>query len=168
MSAGLITPALSMTVDKDALILMVQSFQINSPAGSATFLSDFSGLQKARADNTVYSQCSRLLSLSSEFIWSHCAAGHVCVYSQIKLQVLSLSLLVFLSLLSTPSYFHVLSLVSSSLSFHAAVQLLIASSCCCARWQLKIKQEIEVQSLKTRSLFRLKGLALKCLYLSID
>lgn len=156
MSAGLITPALSMTVDKDALILMVQSFQINSPAGSATFLSDFSGLQKARTDNTVYSQCSRLLSLSSEFIWSHCA-GHVCVYSQIKLQVLSLSLLVFLSLLSTPSYFHVLSLVSSSLS-----------SCCCARWQLKIKQEIEVQSLKTRSLFRLKGLALKCLYLSID
>lgn len=167
MSAGLITPALSMTVDKDALILMVQYFQINSPAGSATFLSDFSGLQKARADNTVYSQCSRLLSLSSEFIWSHCA-GHVCVYSQIKLQVLSLSLLVFLSLLSTPSYFHVLSLVSSSLSFHAALQLLIASSCCCARWQLKIKQEIEVQSLKTRSLFRLKGLALKCLYLSID
>lgn len=44
------------------------------------------------ADNTVSSQCSRSLCLSSGFIWSHCRAGHVCVYRQIKLQVLSPSL----------------------------------------------------------------------------
>lgn len=119
----------------------------------------------------------------------HRGAGHVCVYGQIKLQVLSLSLLLSPCLLSSPPHCHLLCLLFSPrssrsvplcllappqplaphhlLSFcHFVSTPLASAGCRSSRSDRKWRRQSDNWKFALCSVW--KGLALKRFYLSVD